>query len=170
MPGVANAQIVLTSPSGKTKYKLTFTGGITHGAKKTPAKFSTSSPIIQDVIENNNRFKKDIFLLTSFNTPAAPAPESPVKPMDAIGKNGNRGRVIGGRKAKNYAEEQEPTTEVKKEQQSGPQVFEEVTTLGDAITILMQAGPVAGENLTSLEGVLQVAKELGISFPNLNKE
>lgn len=161
MPGVANSQIVLTSPSGKTKYKIPFTGGITHAREKVPAKYITDSPIIQDVIESSPLFNKKIFLLNSFGSVVKPAeqPAAPKKPV-VTPKNGKPAPQPGKGKGKETV--QEPAGESK-----GPKVYEEVTNLGEAITILMQAGTVPAENMTSVEGVLKAASELGVSFPNL---
>lgn len=162
MPGVANSQIVLTSPSGKTKYKIPFTGGITHAREKVPAKYITDSPIIQDVIESSPLFNKKIFLLNSFGTvvkPAAPAPaptggKKPVAPPKNGGKN-------AAQTAKGKAKTEEP---------KGPKVYEDVTNLGEAITVLMQEGQMSAENMTSIAGVLKAAAELNVSFPNLTEE
>lgn len=151
MHGVANAQIVLTSPSGKTKYKISFTGGVTHAREKVPAKCITDSPIIQGVIENDPLFNKKIFLLNSFGTP-----EKPAAPAVASAKGG---------KPSTPAKSKETVEEPK-----GPKVYEEVTNLGEAITVLMQEGTVPGDSMTSVSGVLKAASELGISFPNLTEE
>lgn len=165
MPGVANSQIVLTSPSGKTKYKIPFTGGITHAREKVPAKYITDSPIIQDVIESSPLFNKKIFLLNSFGTvvkPATPAP-APAGGKKAVTppKNG-KGAV---QPAKGKGKDVNPGTEP-----NGPKVYEDVTNLGEAITVLMQTGSVPAESMTSIEGVLKAAAELGVSFPNLTEE
>lgn len=164
MPGVANSQIVLTSPSGKTKYKIPFTGGITHAREKVPAKYITDSPIIQDVIESSPLFNKKIFLLNSFGSVVKPA-EQPVVPKKPVvpSKNGKPAAQPGKGKVKETV--QNPTEEPK-----GPKVYEDVANLGEAITILMQVGTVPAENMTSIEGVLKAAAELGVSFPNLTEE
>ena len=173
VPGVAHTQLVLTSPSGKTKYKITFTGGITHSREKVPAKCITDSPIIQDVIESSPLFNKKIFLLNSFDTPVKTAekPASPVIPpkkqtTPIKGRTGRNGIKEKTKDAPIPSEEIQPIEEETKT--DVPQIYEDVTTLGDAISIL--TGSVSGDRLTSVEGVLQAAKELGISFPNLSKE
>lgn len=156
MHGVANAQIVLTSPSGKTKYKISFTGGVTHAREKVPAKCITDSPIIQGVIENDPLFNKKIFLLNSFGTP-----EKPAAPAVAPAKGGKSSAPA--KSGKSAAPKGKETVE----EPEGPKVYEEVTNLGEAITVLMQEGTVPAENMTSVEGVLKAASELGVSFPNL---
>ena len=160
MHGVANAQIVLTSPSGKTKYKISFTGGVTHAREKVPAKCITDSPIIQGVIENDPLFNKKIFLLNSFGTP-----EKPAAPAVASAKGGKPSTPAKGGKPSTPAKSKETVEEPK-----GPKVYEEVTNLGEAITVLMQEGTVPGDSMTSVSGVLKAASELGISFPNLTEE
>ena len=159
MHGVANAQIVLTSPSGKTKYKIAFTGGVTHAREKVPAKHITDSLIIQDVIENDPLFNKKIFLLNSFGTP-----EKPAAPAVTPAKGGKPAVPAKGGKPAASAKGKETVTEPK-----GPKVYEEVTSLGEAITVLMQEGQVSAENMTSVAGVLKAASELGVSFPNLSE-
>lgn len=154
MPGVAHAQLVLTSPSGKTKYKITFTDGITTSRDKTPAKYTTDNPIYQDIIENDPIFGKKVFLLNEYDiTPAAPAAPA------ASRTSAPKGRPAPKKTAK-PATADEPSIEV----------HDEVTDLGGAVTVLMEKGDVPGASLTSIEGVLAKAKEFGISFPNLAKE
>lgn len=166
MPGVANSQIVLTSPSGKTKYKIPFTGGITHAREKVPAKYITDSPIIQDVIENSPLFNKKIFLLNSFETQGKkdnPAPTGGKKTI-VPPKGGKDTTQTAKGKGKGKDTNPNPSDD---QTATGPKVYEQVTNLGEAITVLMQIAPVPGENMTSVEGVLKSAAELGISFPNL---
>ena len=151
MPGKVNAQIVISSPSGKTKYKIPFTGGSLNDRNKTEAKFITDSEILQDVIERDARFSKSIFLLQSFGEAASSADAAPVAPAPATTKK-------TGKAAKNAAQEQ-----------SAPQikVMEEITDMGAAIAVLTEAGEVAAGDVLDVEGVLKKAQEMGFSFPNL---
>ena len=160
MPGVASAQIVLTSRSGKTKYKIPFAGGITNSRERTPAKFITDSPIIQDVIESNEIFGKKVFLLNSYGAPSAPA----AQPATVASVKDNK--KTGGKKGGKATTTEAPETQ---EPENTTRVVEDVTTLGEAITVLMEAGA-GGADVTSLEGVLAKAQELKISFPNLKTE
>lgn len=150
MPGIVNAQIVITSPSGKTKYKIPFTGGSLNDRNKTEAKFITDNEILQNVIERDARFNRSIFLRQSFGeaapvVAAAPEVQTPRK----------------GRNAKNNTQEQAV--------QDIPQVkvMEEITDMGAAIAILTEAGEVAAGDVLDIEGVLKKAQEMGFSFPNL---
>ena len=165
MPGVANSQIVLTSPSGKTKYRIPFTGGITHAREKVAAKYITDSPIIQDVIESSPLFNKKIFLLNSFGTVVKPANAAPAP---ASAPAGGKKPVVPARGGKGKAKDTNPNPA--DGQSTGPKVYEDVTNLGEAITVLMQIAAVPGENMTSIEGVLKTAAEFGVSFPNLVNE
>ena len=151
MPGIVNAQIVITSPSGKTKYKIPFTGGSLNDRNKAEAKFITDNEILQNVIERDARFNKSIFLRQSFGeaaptVAAAPAPAAPATTKKA------------GKAAKNAAQEQ-----------TAPQikVMEEITDMGAAIAVLTEAGEVAAGDVLDVEGVLKKAQEMGFSFPNL---
>lgn len=156
MPGKVNAQIVISSPSGKTKYKIPFTGGSLNDRNKTEAKFITDSEILQDVIERDARFNKSIFLLQSFGEATSSADAAPVAPAPATTKK-------TGKAAKNAAQEQ-PAQE-----QPAPQikVMEEITDMGAAIAVLTEAGEVAAGDVLDVEGVLKKAQEMGFSFPNL---
>lgn len=151
MPGKVNAQIVISSPSGKTKYKIPFTGGSLNDRNKTEAKFITDSEILQDVIERDARFNKSIFLLQSFGEAASSADAAPVAPAPATTKK-------TGKAAKNAAQEQ-PVPQIK--------VMEEITDMGAAIAVLTEAGEVAAGDVLDVEGVLKKAQEMGFSFPNL---
>lgn len=154
MPGIVNAQIVITSPSGKTKYKIPFTGGSLNDRNKTEAKFITDNEILQNVIERDARFNKSIFLRQSFGE-AAPTVAAAPAPVSTVIKK-------GGRPGKNAAQEQtvkENATEIK--------VMEEVTDMEAAIVILTEAGEVAAADVLDVEGVQKKAREMGFSFPNL---
>lgn len=154
MPGKVNAQIVLTSPSGKTKYKIPFTGGSLNDRNKTEAKYITDNPIIQDVIERSVLFNRSIFLLNTFGEAerhAAPnAADAPAK--QTAKQNGKR----------------KETQKVNEEPKLI--VMDEITSVGDAISVLMTAGEVTAEDVADIDGVLKKAQELGYSFPNLKEE
>ena len=78
MPGKVNAQIVISSPSGKTKYKIPFTGGSLNDRNKTEAKFITDSETFGEAVP-------------TVAAPEAPAPATTKKT---------------GKAAKNAAQEQ----------------------------------------------------------------
>ena len=154
MPGKVNAQIVISSPSGKTKYKIPFTGGSLNDRNKTEAKFITDSEILQDVIERDARFNKSIFLLQSFGE-AAPVAAAPV--AAPVAQTPRKGRI-----PKNNTQDQ-----AVQDQASEVKVMEEITDIGAAIAVLTEAGEVAAGDVIDVAGVLKKAQEMGFSFPNL---
>lgn len=152
--GKTEVHEVFTSPSGKTKFKVTFTKGNLDPKNRVPARFSTDSPIIQAVIENSPKFNRVIFLEKVYGNvapaavptakPAAPAPAS------APAKKG---------KAKTEAEKAPAV-----------KVMEDVKTIADAATVLVAEGASAADIDGTVEGAIKVAKALGLSFPNLKGE
>lgn len=171
----AQAELVVVSPSGKTRYKFKFTGGVMDPKNKIHAKHTTDNPIMQSVLENSEYFNKVIFLVATFGsapiaqTPAlvkpsakAPAPVKEDAPEAGKGKGakGGAGKGKGAKPTEAQAEEpiQDADTEVA--------VFEDVTTLAQAASILVSYD-VEGNDLMTVEGVLKAANEKGILFPNL---
>lgn len=168
----AQAELVVTSPSGKTRFKYKFTGGVMDPKNKIHAKHTTDNVIMQQALENSEYFNKSVFLVASFGT--APIAETiPVvrnaastqpasQPIQAQPKTAAKKAAKG---VKNVVEE---TQETDPEQTTGEvRTFEDVTTIGAAISILMGEGGVDGADVTTIEGVHKVAKEKNISFPNL---
>lgn len=145
MNGKTEAHEIFTSASGKTVYKVTFRKGNLDPKNRIPAKFSTSDPVIQDVIESSPKFNRTIFLDNVFGVvPSAPVVE-PVAPVVQPKKTG---------KASKAALKEMP----------------EVKTLADAATVLTAEGAMAADFDGTIEGAQKVAKSLGISFPNLKDE
>ena len=136
---------------GRTTFKVTFTKGNLDPKNRVPAKYSTSSPIIQTVIENDPRFNKTIFLDKVYGdvAPAAPV-ASPAVP------------VAPAKKGKTKTTTEQPKLTLKD--------MPEVTTLADAVTVLTAEGVSAAEFDGTVEGALRIAKGLGFSFPNLKGE
>lgn len=133
---------------GKTKFKVTFTKGNLDPKNRVPAKYSTSSPIVQAVIEGSPRFGKTIFLDKVYGEPdPVVAPAAPVA-TTAPAKG----------KAKTAKAEKDT------------KVMGDVTTLAEAWTVLTAEGAEAADMDNTYEGALKVAKKLGISFPNLKEE
>ena len=178
------AELVVVSKSGSTKYKFKFTGGVMDPKNKINAKHTTDNPIMQRVLETSPYFGKSVRLVAAFDTPAtrepvlikkavvAPvetaqpaAPAEPTKPGKGNGKGNGKGK---GNKT-----EQTDTQEVKDtpaEQPTEPKVriVEDVADAGAAASYLLSEGVVDDPTeISSLEGVLKVAKENNIFFPNL---
>lgn len=168
----AQAELVVTSPSGKTRFKYKFTGGVMDPKNKIHAKHTTDNVIMQQALENSEYFNKSVFLVASFGT--APIAETmPVvrnaastqpasQPIQAQPKTAAKKAAKGVKNV--VAETQETDPEQTTEE---VRTFEDVTTIGAAISILMGEGGVDGADVTTIEGVHKVAKEKNISFPNL---
>ena len=147
---------------------------------KIHAKHTTDNVIMQQALEKSEYFNKSVFLVASFGT--APIAETmPVvrnaastqpasqpiqaQPKTAAKKAAKNAKVV-------EAPETEPVQKVDNPEDvdnPGDEVrtFEDVTTIGAAISILMGEGGVDGADVTTIEGVHKVAKEKNISFPNL---
>lgn len=166
----AQAELVVTSPSGKTRFKYKFTGGVMDPKNKIHAKHTTDNVIMQQALENSEYFNKSVFLVASFGT--APIAETmPVvrnaastqpaaQPIPAQPKTAAKKAAKGAKTVETPVEDPNGTIDEVR-------TFEDVTTIGAAISILMSEGGVDGADVTSIEGVLKAAKENNISFPNL---
>jgi hypothetical protein len=148
--GKTEVHLVLESPSGKTKYKIAFTKGNLDPKMLAPATYSTSDPVMQEVIERDKLFNKVIFIDKVYGeiAPAA-APAAPAAPS-APAKSKGKGKA---------ADKGEALVEMP-----------EVTTLADAVTVLTAEGASAADFDGSVKGAIKIAKGLGLSFPNLKGE
>jgi hypothetical protein len=147
--GKTEVHEVFSSPSGKTKVKVTFTKGNLDPKNKIPARFSTDNPVVQSMIENSPKFNHSIFLEKVYGEEkpiAAPAPKKAAAPAAPAPK-----------KAK--AE--------KKTDAPAERVMDDVKTVSEAVSVLVAEGALASDIDNTVEGALNVAKTLGISFPNL---
>lgn len=147
--GKTEVHEVFTSPSGKTKYKVTFSKGNLDPKNRVPARYTTDSPIIQAVIESSPKFGRVIFLEKTYNDDAPAAPAPAVKP------------AAPAKKGKAKAEEAKKP-ELK--------VMEEVKTIADAVAVLSGEGVPAADFDGTVEGAIKIAKNYGLSFPNLKAE
>ena len=84
--GKTEVHEVFTSPSGKTKYKVTFSKGNLDPKNRVPARYTTDSPIIQAVIESSPKFGRVIFLEKTYNDDAPAASAPAVKPAAPVKK------------------------------------------------------------------------------------
>ena len=180
----AQAELVVVSPSGKTRYKYKFTGGVMDPKNKIHAKYTTDSVIMQQALERSEYFNKVVFLVASFGTaPIAQTQpvirktepmvvEQPIQTAPSKGRGGRNGRgtkpVETVENVKDVDTVNTPGTAVDEGAEDAVRVFEDVTTLGEAASILTSEGDVVATDLLTIEGALKVAKEKGISFPNLN--
>ena len=147
--GKTEVHMVIESPSGKTKYKIAFTKGNLDPKLLAPATYSTSDPVIQDVIERSKFFGKVIFIDKVYGT-VAPVSSAPAVAPATAPKKG-KGKVA-----------ETKGSELK--------VMEEVKTIADAASVLIAEGASAAEIDGSVAGAIKVAKKYGISFPNLKEE
>ena len=146
--GKTEVHEIFTSPSGKTKYKVTFSKGNLDPKNRMPARYATESPIIQDVIESSPKFNHTIFLGKSYADDAAVVMDVP-----AAAPAAKKGKI-------KMAETKKPELKV----------MEDVKTIADAASVLTAEGALAAEFDGSVEGAIKVAKKYGISFPNLKAE
>lgn len=166
----AEAEIVIPTPSGRTRFKYKFSGGVMDPKNKIHAKHTTDNEVMQRVLENSEYFNKTIFLVATFDSAIKETPalvkKTAVKPTEAP-----KGR--GGKPGKN-ANQAAPVDETKEAEgkpsgtEDAPQikVIEDATSIGAAISVLMSHG-VNAADVTTIEGAKKAAKELNISFPNL---
>lgn len=157
--GKTEVHEVFSSPSGKTKIKVTFSKGNLDPKNRVPARFTTDSPIVQAFIENSPKFNKSIFLERVFGDPVkavvpgvpatakAASPASPAAP-----KKGGKAKAADTPKAPEL------------------RVMEDVKTIADAATVLTYEGASAADIDGTVEGAIKLAKAFGISFPNLKEE
>lgn len=133
---------------GKTTFKVTFSKGNLDPKNRVPARFATGSKILQVVIESSPKYGKTIFLDKVYGEVApaeTPAPAAAPAP----------------KKSKAKAEEAKKP-ELK--------VMEEVKTIADAVAVLSGEGVPAADFDGTVEGAIKIAKNYGLSFPNLKAE
>lgn len=151
MNGKTESHEIFATPSGKTKFKVTFSKGNLDPKNRVPARYSTDNPIIQSVIERSPKFNRTIFLERVFGdaapaAPAAPAPAAPAAPKKGKGKAAEASKA------------------------PALKVMEDVKTIADAATVLIAEGASAADIDGTVDGAIKVAKSFGISFPNLKAE
>ena len=170
------AELVVVSKSGSTKYKFKFTGGVMDPKNKINAKHTTDNPIMQRVLETSPYFGKSVRLVATFDSPenrdpilikkAVVAPVETSKTEDAKpGKGGNKGGGKG-RGSKTETEKVDDPAPVDDANEPKVTVVDDVTDAGAAASYLLSIG-VVDPDISSLEGILRIAKENNISFPNL---
>ena len=133
---------------GKTTFKVTFSKGNLDPKNRVPARFATGSKILQVVIESSPKYGKTIFLdkvygeVAPAETPAPAATPAPKK------------------------------SKAKGSETKGPElkVMEDVKTIADAASVLTAEGALAAEFDGTVEGAIKIAKNYGLSFPNLKAE
>lgn len=168
------AELVVVSKSGSTKYKFKFTGGVMDPKNKINAKHTTDNPIMQRVLETSPYFGKSVRLVATFDSPENREPilikKAVVAPVETAktegakpGKGGNKG---GGKGKGSKAETEKVDETAPVDDEPMVTVVDDVTDAGAAASYLLSIG-VVDPDISSLEGILRIAKENNISFPNL---
>lgn len=175
------AELVVVSKSGSTKYKFKFTGGVMDPKNKINAKHTTDNPIMQRVLETSPYFGKSVRLVATFDSPENREPilikkavVAPVETAKTEGARPGKGGNKGGGKGKGPKAETEKVDETAPvDDETAPvddeptvTVVDDVTDAGAAASYLLSIG-VVDPDISSLEGILRIAKENNISFPNL---
>lgn len=155
----AEAELVIVSPSGRTKYKFRFAGGIMDPKNLVHAKHTTDSAIMQHALENSEYFNKTVFLVGTFDSPAVQTPAyfKKAKETEKPEEVKTAAKPKAAKKTKDEKADNAP--EIK--------VMEDVTDPGVAASILLAEGDVKAADIETVEGIIRKAKELGFSFPNL---
>lgn len=136
------SECVIRLTIGKANIVCNFTNGNLQSREPIPASYTTDNPIIQYALESCQRFQRGkIFVMAEYESSKAP---------------GEVAQKAAPKKAKARTDRKE-------------RVMENVTTHGEAVTALMTEEGVNRSELSSVEGCLRQAKEVGISFPNLKE-
>ena len=127
--------------AGKGHLRANFTGGVLDERRRRPT-MTTQNPVAMLVIEQTMMFKSGrIYIVAQSEDPKIES-ASPAK------KDGKK-------KAK-----------ADKVTDDGRKVYENVTSVGDAVTVLLELGAKAAA-LQNTETMLETASQLNVSFPNL---
>ena len=122
------------------KIRATFKGGIADRAYNTPAKLITANPAVQAAIESDPRFGLTIFIQET----AGGIGDKSVLPTS------NSNEIV-------------PDVNIASGE---PRVYDNVTTVGQAMNVLKSLG-VKASAMRTKESVLAAAEDLNVSFPNL---
>ena len=142
------SECVFRLPVGKAVVSCRFTDGNLLSREPQPATFTTDNPVVQAVIESCEMYQSGrVFLLASYGEPEPTAEE-----------------------VKTEAEPEVKPEVAKKKKSTKTKVMENVRSYGEAVTALMTVAEVKMSEVADVEGCIRKAAELGISFPNLNKE
>lgn len=128
-------------PAMKGRLRANFSGGVLDPKRKRPATLTTKNPVVMLIIEHSDMFRSGkIFIVAQSDDPkpAKPAPKKETKKKSKPDKVAEDGR----------------------------KVYEDVTSIGDAVSVLMALGANAAE-LQDKDTLLETASQLNVSFPNL---
>ena len=176
----AQAELVVVSPSGKTRFKYKFVGGVMDPKNKIHAKYTTDNIIMQQALERSEYFNKVVFLVASFGQATIAETQPVIKrvaqqaPVQTVAAKpaapATKGKKKGPKTTEEVVENADTDAPIDLDdanEEEQLRVFEDVTTLAEAASVLTSEDGVVATDILTLEGALKVAKEKGISFPNL---
>lgn len=132
-------------PAMKGHLRANFTGGVLDERRRRPATLTTKNPVAMLILENTEMFKSGrMFIVAQTEDPVTP------KEIEAAAKKA----------------EPKKKTKADKVTDDGRKVYDNVTTVGDAVTILLELGAKAAA-LQDTATMLETAAQLNVSFPNL---
>lgn len=140
--GIVEASYLFKAMKGHLR--ANFTGGVLDERRARPATLTTRNPIVMLILERTEMFKNGTMFIVS---QSGESPEA---------------RLLAKKeaKAKKQPKRQEKVTD------DGRKAYEDVTTVGDAINVLMELGANAAD-LQDTASMLETASQLNVTFPNL---
>lgn len=141
--------------AGKGTLRAEFSGGVLDPKRKRPAVLTTSNMVAQLIIENSTPFKFGQIYLINTSVIADKISAKEAKEL----------KVKYGKAPK--ATDKTAVTSVKINEETGMKIYDKVTTIGEAVNVLVELGATA-ESLKDVESVLITAGELSVNFPNLS--
>lgn len=131
-------------PAMKGHLRANFSGGVLDERRMRPATLTTKNPVAMLIIEHTEMFKSGrIFIVAQSEEPTTP------KEVEAAAKKVTKKK-----------------TKADKVTDDGRKVYEDVTSIGDAVTVLLELGAKAAA-LQDKETLMETASQLNVSFPNL---
>lgn len=129
-------------PAMKGHLRANFIGGVLDERRRRPATLTTKNPVVMLIIERSEMFKSGRIFIVAQNED--PVPVVKVAPKKETKKKSKPDKVA----------------------EDGRKVYEDVTSIGDAVSVLMALGANAAE-LQDKDTLLETASQLNVSFPNL---
>lgn len=129
-------------PAMKGHLRANFTGGVIDERRGRPATLTTKNQVAMFIIENSEMYRSGkIFIVAQVDDPI---PEKPVAAKKETKKKSKPDKVA----------------------EDGRKIYEDVESIGDAVSVLMALGANAAE-LQDKATLLETANQLNVSFPNL---
>lgn len=142
--GIVEASFLF--PAGQGHLRAEFNGGILDEKRTRPATMTTTNQVAMLIIENSDMYRLgQIFIVAKSED--APSMAAPVETEEKKAEKAKR-------------------TKADAIKEDGRKVYESVTTLGDAVNILMDLGAKAA-GVADAATALETAAAMNVSFPNL---